>query len=64
MCRTFIRQRNFSPSTNLFLRRKTMTNRRFEMHQYRQIIYRLRLVDSSRSIARAGLAGRKKIQSL
>jgi len=37
-----------------------MSNRRFEMHQYRQIISRMRLGDTDRSIARAGLMGRKK----
>ncbi len=37
-----------------------MSNRRFEMHQYRQIIARMRLGETDRSIARAGLMGRKK----
>lgn len=32
------------------------------MHQYRQIIFRLRLRETIRSIARAGLASRRKIQ--
>jgi len=34
------------------------------MHQYRQIIYRLRLGESIRSIAKTGLAGRNKIRSI
>jgi hypothetical protein len=37
-----------------------MSNRRFEMHPYRQIIARMRLGETDRSIARAGLMGRKK----
>lgn len=39
-----------------------MSNRRFEMYQYRQIIVRLRAGESIRSIARSGLAGRRKIK--
>jgi hypothetical protein len=37
-----------------------MSNRRFEMHQYRQILARMRLDETDRSISRAGLMGRKK----
>jgi transposase len=41
-----------------------MSNRRFEMYQYRQIIVRLRSGDSARGIARAGLADRKKVKKV
>src|SRR5262249_13569986 len=41
-----------------------MSNRRFEMHEIRQIIFRLRLGDSIRGIARAELADRKKIRNI
>lgn len=41
-----------------------MSNRRFDMYQYRQIIVRLRLGETSRAIARAGLAGRKKVKAI
>lgn len=41
-----------------------MTNRRFEMYQYRQIIIRLRLGDSIRSIASARLANRKTVRKI
>ena len=37
-----------------------MPNRRFEMHQYRQVIVRMRLGDTDRGIANLGLMGRKK----
>ena len=37
-----------------------MTNRRFEMHQYRQAIFRMRMGESDRSIAKSGLMGRTK----
>lgn len=37
-----------------------MSNRRFEMHQYRQILARMRMGDTDRSISRSGLMGRKK----
>lgn len=37
-----------------------MANRRFEMYQYQQILSRMRLGDSDRDLARAGLIGRKK----
>lgn len=39
-----------------------MSNRRFEMYQYRQIIVRLRQGDSIRGIAQSKLADRKKIR--
>ena len=41
-----------------------MANRRFEMHEYRQAIVRLRLGESSRAIARSGLVGRRKAEAL
>lgn len=37
-----------------------MSNRRFAMQEYRQIIARMRLGDTDRAIARTGLMGRKK----
>jgi transposase len=37
-----------------------MSFRRFEMHQYRHVLSRMRLGDTDRSIARSGLMGRKK----
>ena len=37
-----------------------MANRRFEMHQYRQVIVRMRQGDTDRDIARIGLMGRRK----
>ena len=37
-----------------------MANRRFEMHQYRQVLVRMRLGESDRQIAKAGLMGRTK----
>lgn len=40
-----------------------MANRRFEMYQYRQVLSRLRLGESSRSIARSGLMGRPKVEA-
>ena len=40
-----------------------MANRRFEMFQYRQVLSRLRLGESSRSIARSGLMGRAKVEA-
>ena len=39
-----------------------MGKRRFEMHEYRQIIVRLRLGETIRGLAQAGLASRKKIR--
>jgi transposase len=41
-----------------------MSNRRFEMYEIRQIIFRLRQGDSIRGIARAELADRKKIRKV
>jgi hypothetical protein len=41
-----------------------MSNRRFEMHQYRQVVFRMRLGESDRTIARAGLMGRRKAGEL
>lgn len=37
-----------------------MSNRRFEMFEYRQVLVRLRQGDTDRQIARAGLMGRRK----
>ena len=37
-----------------------MANRRFEMHQYRNVLVRMRLGESNRKIAKAGLMGRAK----
>ncbi len=39
-----------------------MSNRRFEMYEYRQIIVRLRQGDTRRGIAQSGLANRKKVR--
>ena len=41
-----------------------MGNRRFEMHDYRHIISRVRLGESDRQIAKAGLMGRNKAADL
>ncbi len=41
-----------------------MSNRRFEMYQYRQIIFRLRQGESIRAISQAKLADRKKIRQI
>ena len=41
-----------------------MSNRRFEMYQYRQVLVRMRQGDSDREIARSRLMGRKKIAQL
>ena len=41
-----------------------MSNRRFEMYEYRQVIYRMRLGESDRAIAKAGLMGRHKAAEL
>ena len=41
-----------------------MSFRRFEMHQYCHVLSRMRLGDTDRSIARAGLMGRKKSAQL
>ena len=37
-----------------------MSNRRFEMHEYRPVIHRMRLGESDRAIAKAGRMGRLK----
>ena len=41
-----------------------MTNRRFEMHEIRQALVRMRMGESNRSIARSGLMGRPKAKAL
>ena len=41
-----------------------MSNRRFEMYQYRQVLCRMRLGESDRTIAKAGLMGRRKAADL
>ncbi|MCF8144050.1 MAG: hypothetical protein K9N21_09035 [Deltaproteobacteria bacterium] len=41
-----------------------MSFRRFEMHQYRHVLSRMRSGDTDRSIARSGLMGRKKSAQL
>ena len=41
-----------------------MSNRKFEMYEIRQIIFRLRQGDSMRGIARAQLADRKKVRKV
>ncbi|MRR29910.1 transposase, partial [bacterium] len=41
-----------------------MANRRFEMHEYRQAVHRMRLGESDRAIARSGLMGREKCAQL
>lgn len=41
-----------------------MANRRFEMFEYRQIIFRLRQGESARAIARSGLADRLKVSKI
>jgi len=41
-----------------------MANRRYEMYEYRQVIVRMRLGESDRAIARAGLMGRNKIKNV
>ena len=38
-----------------------MTNKRFDMYQYRQILVRMRQGDSDRDIGRSKTMGRKKI---
>ncbi|MCP4494783.1 MAG: hypothetical protein GY820_46890 [Gammaproteobacteria bacterium] len=37
-----------------------MTNRRFEMHEIRQALVRMRMSESNRTIAKTGLIGRNK----
>lgn len=41
-----------------------MANRRFEMYQYRHIMFRMRSGDSDRDLARAGVIGRRKAGEL
>ncbi len=41
-----------------------MTNRRFELFEYRQVLVRVRQGDSDRDIARSGLMGRKKLTAV
>ena len=41
-----------------------MANRRFEMYQYRHILFRMRSGDSDRDLARDGLVGRRKAGEL
>ena len=41
-----------------------MSNRRIEMYEYRQIIYRLQQGQTIRAISREGLASRKKIKEI
>ena len=41
-----------------------MSNRRFEMHEYRAVLVRMRQGNSDRAIARAGLMGRVKAREL
>jgi transposase len=41
-----------------------MANRRFEMYEYRQVIYRMRQGESDRSIAKAKVMGRRKAAEL
>ncbi len=37
-----------------------MANRKFEMHEYRQVLMRMRLGETDRAISKAGLMGRRK----
>ena len=41
-----------------------MANRRFEMHEHRHVIHRMRLGESDRAIAKSGLMGRLKCAQL
>ena len=41
-----------------------MANKRFEMYEYRHIVVRMRLGDSDRALAKAGLIGRPKAKML
>jgi len=41
-----------------------MSNRRFEMYQYRHVLVRMRLGETDRAIAKAGLMGRRKAAHL
>ena len=47
-----------------FLNGVSMTNRRFELFEYRQVLVRMRQGDSDRDIGRAGLMGRKKLTAV
>ena len=38
-----------------------MSNRRFEMYEYHQVLVRMRLGESDRQIAKTGLMGRRKL---
>ncbi|MGP8437948.1 hypothetical protein ACT2FY_08130 [Paraburkholderia fungorum] len=42
----------------------SMTNRRFELFEYRQVLVRMRQGDSDRDIGRSGLMGRKKLTAV
>ena len=57
--------KNFSilPATTSW-RIRTMSNRRFEMYDYRQIIHRIRMGQTDREIARTKIIGRAKIVTL
>jgi hypothetical protein len=41
-----------------------MANTRFEMHQFRHVLSRMRLGETDRQIAKARLVGRKKASEL
>ena len=41
-----------------------MANRRIDMHEYREVIYRLRQQQSERAIARSGITGRHKTNEI
>jgi hypothetical protein len=41
-----------------------MTNMRFELFEYRQVLVRMRQGDSDRDIGRSGLMGRKKLTAV
>lgn len=47
-----------------FLNGASMTNRRFELFEYRQVLVRMRQRDSDRDIGRSGLMGRKKLTAV
>ena len=38
-----------------------MGNRKFEMHEYRQILLRMRLGETDRALSKTGLMGRRKL---
>lgn len=52
-------QLRYTPGKNC-AGRIAMSNRRFEMYQYRQVIHRMRMGESDRTIARTKLVGRIK----